>query len=246
MKALREQLLLQIKKRLDPLLSRLGAMPERDRIALLAAGLALAGAAEWFMVWPIHSQRDRIVEAARAQNQTALDTAKEAQQSREQQKTLLAERTRLLDADLARLGVAASSGQRLSVLLARTLLPQPVQVLALREVGVDEIDAPATQPGEPGAAAAGTAPVAAAAAADAGQSPADGAAPASAVRLYRHRFELRLSGPLPALLAALAAVEKDVLPLRTERVRLAPGERGDVELTLGLWVVGTERVWLSL
>ena len=243
MKALREQLLLQIKKRLDPLLSRLGAMPERDRIALLAAGLALAGAAEWFMVWPMHRQRDLIVETARAQTQAALDAAKEAQHSREQQKTLLAERTRLLDADLARLGVAASSGQRLSVLLARTLLPQPVQVLALREVGVDEIDAPATQPGEPGAAAAGTAP---AAAADAGQSPADGAAPASAVRLYRHRFELRLSGPLPALLAALAAVERDVLPLRTERVRLAPGERGDVELTLGLWVVGTERVWLSL
>lgn len=243
MKALREQSLLQIKKRLDPLLSRLGAMPERDRIALLAAGLALAGAAEWFMVWPMHRQRDLIVETARAQTQAALDTATEAQQSREQQKTLLAERTRLLDADLARLGVAASSGQRLSVLLARTLLPQPVQVLALREVGVDEIDAPATQPGEPGAAAAGTPQ---AAAADAGQSPAAGAAPASAVRLYRHRFELRLSGPLPALLAALAAVEKDVRPLRTERVRLAPGERGDVELTLGLLVVGTERVWLSL
>ena len=244
MKPLHWPPLLRLKGRwLDPLLSRIGTMPERDRIALLAAGLALAGAAEWFLVWPMHRQRDSIVEAVRAQTQADLDTAQLAQHEREQRQTALEARTRLLDADLARLGVAASSGQRLSVLLARTLLPQPVRVLALREVGVDEIDAPASRADEPRLADAG---IATAVAADAGQSPAAAAAPASPVRLYRHRFELRLAGPLPALLAALAAVEKDVRPLRTERVRLAPGEHGDVELTLGLVVLGTERVWLSL
>lgn len=220
------------------LLGRLAGMPERDRFALLAAGLALAVAAEWFVVWPLHRQHDLIVDAARAEAQAARDSEEEGRQARHQVLTALQLRTRTLDAELAQLGAVRRSGQRLSTLLARTLQPLPVHVVLLREVGVEEVESPAaaaapTTPGTP------TAPAA---------TPPSGsqAAPAGPVLLYRHRFELRLDGPLPALLATLKALEQDVRPLRIERIKLASVEQGAVQLSVVLVGVGTERTWLSL
>ena len=214
------------------LLGRLAGMPERDRFALLAAGLALAVAAEWFVVWPLHRQHDLIVDAARAEAQAARDSEEEGRQARHQVLTALQLRTRTLDAELAQLGAVRRSGQRLSTLLARTLQPLPVHVVLLREVGVEEVESPAA-PTTPGAQGA-TPP-------SGGQAP-----PAGPVLLYRHRFELRLDGPLPALLATLKALEQDVRPLRIERIKLASVEQGAVQLSVVLVGVGTERTWLSL
>jgi hypothetical protein len=211
------------------LMAQLEAMGERDRSALLLAGLALAGAAEWFLVWPMHHQRGNIVEAARAEAQGVSDTARQAEQARTQARSALDSRTQALDQELARLGVAQSSGQQISALLARALRPQAVQVVALRELGVEEIETPP--------AATATAGVVADAAT---------AAPVAAPLLYRHRFELRLAGDVPALLAALAALEQEVRPLRPERVRMVSADGHTVQLTLALVALGTDRVWLSL
>ncbi len=204
-------------------------MRERDLGALLVAAVALAGAAEWFVVWPMHERRGDVVEAARAQAQGVTDAALQAEQAREQLRATLAARTRALDQELASLGRDPSGGQQINALLARALQPQAVRVVTLRELGVEEMEMPA--------------------AASAGVGVAGEAAPAAAIApppLYRHRFELRLAGEVPALLAALAALEQDVRPLRAERVRMAPGDDHAVHLTLTLVVLGTERVWLSL
>jgi len=204
-------------------------MRERDLGALLVAAVALAGAAEWFVVWPMHERRGDVVEAARAQAQGVADAALQAEQAREQVRAALATRTRALDQELASLGRDPSGGQPINALLARALQPQAVRVVALRELGVEEMEMPA--------------------AASAGAGVAGEAGPAAAVTpplLYRHRFELRLAGEVPALLAALTALEQGVRPLRAERVRMAPGDDHAVHLTLTLVVLGTERVWLSL
>jgi hypothetical protein len=210
-------------------LQALAALSERDRVALLLAGLSLAGAAEWFLVWPLHAQRTRVVEAVHAEIQGVDDAARQAEQARGQAQAEQEARARTLARDLDLLGMGEAGGHKLGELLARALAPQAVQVLALRELGVEEFQVdPAANTGAP-AVAEGELP----------------AAPAARA-LYRHRFELRLAGEVPALLAAAAALEREVRPLRAERVRMASTDGHAVELTLTLVVVASERVWLAL
>ena len=228
----------------------LQAMSERDRVALLLAGLALVGAVDWFAVWPMNHQRDSIVQAARAQAQATADAATQAQEELAKAMAALDERARSLDADLAKLGMAQTSGQQLSTLLTRALQQQAVQVLGLRETAAESIEAAspaavaAHSPAD-GAANASGAAAAAVVGATASSLGEVGATP-PAVALYRHRFELRLQGEVPALLVALSALERDVKPLRISRVRLEGAEGQQARLTLALVVLSTERVWLSL
>lgn len=212
---------------LKPLLDAAQALPERDRAVLLVAGLVLAAAADGFLVWPMHQQRDGIVAAAVEETQAASDASAQATSERQQIDTALQARAQALQADLARLGMNHPQGQPLGELVAQALRPQAVRVASLRELDVEEMQAlparaaePTTNPDVPDAAAA---PV-----------------------LYRHRFELRLSGDVPALLAAATALEQQARPLRIERMRLASADGVAVELTLTLAVLGTERVWLAL
>ena len=225
----------------------LQAMSERDRVALLLAGLALVGAVDWFVVWPMNFQRSSIVQAAIAQAQATSDAAAQAQAEVAKAMAALDERSRNLDADLAKLGMAQSSGQQLGALLSRALQQQAVQVLGLRETAAESIEAASPAVGGPSAASDGAAnnPTAAATStpsAATGDTPA--VAPAAA--LFRHRFELRLQGEVPALLTALSSLEHEVKPLRISRVRLEGAEGKQARLTLGLVVLSTERVWLSL
>ncbi|MDP1901095.1 MAG: hypothetical protein Q8K96_11655 [Rubrivivax sp.] len=220
---------LALRAALARLLQALGRLSERDRLALLLAGLSLAGAAEWFFVWPMHSQRGHIVDAVRAEAQGVSDAARQAEQALRQAHAEQQARAAALDADLAQLGMAQVSGHKLGELVARTLKPQAVRVVTLRELAVEEFQVSAAAP----AGAALALP--------------EGAPAAPAPRpLYRHRFELRLAGEVPALLAAVAALEREVRPLRTERLRMASSDGRAVELTLAFVVVGTERVWLTL
>lgn len=214
----------------------LEAMSERDRLALLLAGLALVGAADWFVVWPMNQQRDSIVRAALAEAQATSDAAAKAEMDRSQAMAQSKERSRQLDADLAKLGMAQTSGQQLSALLARALQQRDVQVIGLRETAAETVEttSPLTS-GAPSTASADASEVAAA--------PDSLAATKS---LFRHRFELRLLGETPSLMAALAALETEVKPLRISHVRMEGAEGKQAQLTLMLVVLSTERVWLSL
>lgn len=228
----------------------LEAMSERDRMALLLAGLALVAAIDWFAVWPMNLQRASIVQAALAQAQATADAAAQAQLELSKAMEALDERARSLDADLAKLGMAQTSGQQLGSLLNRALQQQAVQVLGLRETAAESIEATspaATGTGSAAGALANASSAIATAAVGAAPAPTgEAGAAAPAVALFRHRFELRLQGEVPALLVALSTLEHDVKPLRISRVRLEGAEGRQARLTLALVVLSTERVWLSL
>ena len=226
-----------------PWLAWLDAVPERDRYAMLAAGLALVGALEVVGVQPMRNKREAIQQAAISEAQNASDAAAAAETDQATQAADVTARLAKVEAELASMGVSAgagagagvgpggagSRGESLSFLLSRTLQRQAVNVVSLRALGVQELNLA----------------VPADAATTAGTVIADAAAPSKA--MYRHRYELTLGGEIAQLTASVAALEHGLLPLRIERVRLAStGSDNAVQATVTLVTIGLERTWLSL
>ena len=228
-----------------PWLARLDAIPERDRYAMLAAGLALVGALELMAVQPMRDKREAIQLAATTEAQGVFDAAAATEAGQATQAADVTARLAKVDAELAALGVGAGAGagagsgagvggrgargESLSFLLSRTLQRQAVHVVSLRALGVQELNLA----------------VPADAATTAGTVIADAAAPSKA--MYRHRYELTLGGEIAQLTASVAALEHGLLPLRIERVRLAStGSDNAVQATVTLVTIGLERTWLSL
>ena len=224
-----------------PWLARLDAIPERDRYAMLAAGLALVGALELMAVQPMRDKREAIQLAATTEAQGVSDAAAASEADQATQAADVTARLTKVDAELAALGVGAGAGsgagvggrgargESLSFLLSRTLQRQAVHVVSLRALGVQELNL--AVPAD-GATTAGTVI-------------ADAAAPSKA--MYRHRYELTLGGEIAQLTASVAALEHGLLPLRIERVRLAStGSDNAVQATVTLVTIGLERTWLSL
>ena len=226
-----------------PWLAWLDAVPERDRYAMLAAGLALVGALEMMGVQPMRNKREAIQQAAISEAQNASDAAAAAETDQATQAADVTARLAKVEAELASMGVSAgagagagvgpggagSRGESLSFLLSRTLQRQAVQVVSLRALGVQELNlAVPTEMAAP-----------------AGTVLADAAALSKP--LYRHRYELTLGGEIAQLTASVAALERGILPLRIERVRLASnGSDNAVQATVTLVTIGLERTWLSL
>ena len=224
-----------------PWLLWLEAIPERDRYAMLAAGLALVGALELMGVQPMRDKREAIQRAATAEAQSVSDAAAATAADQATQAADVTARLAKVEAELAALGVGAGSGvgvgekgargDSLSFLLSRTLQRQAVNVVSLRALGVQELNLAVP------ADAAGTGV--------AGTVIADAAAAPKA--MYRHRYELTLGGDIAQLTASVAALEHGILPLRIERVRLAAnGSDNAVQATVTLVTIGLERTWLSL
>ena len=234
-----------------PWLARLDAIPERDRYAMLAAGLALVGALELMAVQPMRDKREAIQLAATTEAQGVSEAAAASEADQATQAADVTARLAKVDAELAALGVGAGAGagsgagvgvgvgvggrgargESLSFLLSRTLQRQAVNVVSLRALGVQELNLAVP------ADAAGTGVT--------GTVISDAAAASKA--MYRHRYELTLGGEIAQLTASVAALEHGLLPLRIERVRLAStGSDNAVQATVTLVTIGLERTWLSL
>ena len=222
-----------------PWLLWLEAIPERDRYAMLAAGLALVGALELMGVQPMRDKREAIQRAATAEAQSVSDAAAATAADQATQAADVTARLAKVEAELAALGVGAGSGvgvgekgargDSLSFLLSRTLQRQAVNVVSLRALGVQELNLAVPTD----------------VAATAGTVVADAAAAPKA--MYRHRYELTLGGEIAQLTASVEALEHGILPLRIERVRLASnGIDNAVQATVTLVTIGLERTWLSL
>ena len=228
-----------------PWLLWLEAIPERDRYAMLAAGLALVGALELMGVQPMRDKREAIQRAAIAEAQSVSDAAAATAADQATQAADVTARLAKVEAELAALGVGAGAGvgvgvgagvgekgargDSLSFLLSRTLQRQAVNVVSLRALGVQELNLAVPTD----------------VAATAGTVVADAAAAPKA--MYRHRYELTLGGEIAQLTASVAALEHGILPLRIERVRLASnGIDNAVQATVTLVTIGLERTWLSL
>ena len=209
--------------------ARVDALPVRDRHVALAGVLAVAVAADLFWVQPLSGKRSAVVTAIAEQAQSAAAERAAAEQALAQAKRELDERAKRLDSDLQRLGAERSSGEPLAHVLRRVLTNHGVRVVALRDLEVIEVDA--TNP------AAATTPAA----------PAVAAANERTRTLFKHRLELTVSGDARALLAAIAAIDRDARPLRIERVRLAAVESSVMpQASITLAVLGTQRNWLSI
>ena len=221
-----------------PWLARLDAIPERDRYAMLAAGLALVGALELMGVQPMRDKREAIQRAATTEAQGVSDAAAATEADQATQAADVTARLAKVEAELAALGVGVGSngtgsrGESLSFLLSRTLQRQAVQVVSLRALSVQELNL--AVPADVAAAAGAVVAVVSDAA-------------VSSKPLYRHRYELTLGGDVAQLTASVAALEHGIQPLRIERVRLASnGSDNAVQATVTLVTIGLERTWLSL
>lgn len=223
----------------------LEAMRPRDRLALSAAALALIVGMEFLVVLPMRDKRIAIESAqlASRHDQDSARTSREAEQ--QAHADALRSRQAQVTQALAGFGAAGKRDESLRFLLSRTLQGLPVNVLSLRALGVEEMEvAPAPAPAATDANAVATAAAPASAGAQADSAAPDTAATPS--MLYRHRYELRVGGGLPALLSALEALERNTRPLRIERVRLQADTHGALEASVVLMTLGPERTWLSL
>ncbi len=222
--------------------ARIDTMPDRDRLALVGGLLALVGAAEFMVVWPLHAKRDSIVAAAVQQAQQEADEASELAQAAAQKQSELESRLAQVAAQLARLGAGNASGQSLNSLLTQTLAGQGAQIVSLRELAVEDV-----QPAGVEAGVANSNTAAATGAADAASATSSTAA--SSTALFRHRFELTLAGSHEALITALGTLDRSARPLRIERVRVAivaTADGTDLQARITLAVIGTEKSWLTI
>jgi len=204
--------------------ARYDALPRRDRVALLGAGLALAAAAEFLFVQPMVARAALIQAAVHEQAQAAAD--EQARRHDEQAAALAALHARLgqQQRQLQALGHGAHGSERLGPWLQRSLAVQGVRLDALRELGSEAVADPA--------APADAAPDAATAATEAPPS------------VWRHRVELTLGGPSAALIEAVRSLDARIPPARIESVRLAGQSDAAVQAVVVLLHTSQEPTWL--
>ena len=218
--------------------AHLDGMAPRERLALAAVGLALLGAIEVGLVWPVREQRQAITAAVTAQELAESDAQQALLDQRSAEDAALQSRLDEVDRELARHGAGRLHSEPLAAWLARALAGQAVQVVALRDLALEELDTTPASASDPGADGATSA------AAGAGHT--TGAVPAQHAPLYRHRYELTLGGDVDELSAAVQRLGERLLPLRIERVRLASADGLKVQATLTFVVIAAERTWITL
>lgn len=236
-------------------LKQINALPQRDRIALLAGGLALLIGAEFQLVMPTHDKR-----VALLNSQPGLDPlqAQQDQAAMEKQQAELAR----LQAELAKRtpvqSVSTDGGSPRDVFAAlrQAMALQQVEVIGLKAIPADSAmktkqsdSAAELDPAQDVQAAVDAASEALLGSADANAAVAPPVAPAPApADIYKHRVELRIAGPLASVNAVLKSFEHDQPLLRLERVRLTASElkQGHIEALLSLVLISREKTWLSM
>jgi hypothetical protein len=216
-------------------LALLDAKPPRERAALAALAIAGLVATELFVVLPIRSERAALAAAVLAQKQDELDAEQAQRDQWMAEQTAIEARLVHVAAELRERGAAAAQGESLALWLQRALADQAVKVVALRDLGMQEIETTPSAPAAHDSTDAATTTTAAPSA-DKSHPP-----------LYRHRYELTVCGPVPHLTGAVQALAGRMLPLRIERVRLASVADGtEVRATLVFTIITAERTWITL
>lgn len=209
-------------------LAALEKLRSRDRLLLGGAMLALLAGLELLVVMPMRDKRLAIDAALSTSESDQQQLLAQREQALRERDDALQRRSDSVAASLAAVGATAAPRESLRFLLSRTLQGLPVQVTSLRALAGEEIVV------EQGAPTDGVPPDAAA------------SAPQAPPPLFRHRYELQVSGALPEMLAALQALEVNARPLRVERVRLSADAQGALQARITLLSLGSERTWLAL
>lgn len=224
----------------ERLFARINALSKRDRIAMLAGGLALLGAVELQLILPLHDRRAAAETQQQGPDQLQLQAQQAAAEATQVKLTALQQEWAKRQKSPVR-HAQASAPQTLFTELRQNLALAGVQVVALRALADEAPVAP------PPAADAAAVPADAASAADPAAS--DAAQPAKpAPTIYRHRAELRVSGALAAVMSVVSQLERDDQALRLERVLLSatPKADGQVEATFSLVAISEDQSWLEM
>jgi hypothetical protein len=215
----------QVKRRLMALYARIDQFSRRDRLSLACGLLAAVIGIEMMVVQPLRTQRLIITQSILAENNAQSEAEKAARIERAARLADMKTRVSLLEARLAALGLKEAHRDPLTSFLNQAALRHGLVVASARGLPVEELNlTPNTL--TPETATAGEAAVV-----------------ATPPTLYRHRAEVKLQGPVGGLAQALAALERDMAPLRIERVQFTPGG-GAVQATVVLTTISQERAWL--
>lgn len=221
-----------MKARLLTLVARIDALPRRERLALAGGLLALAIGVQALWVTPTRAKRVAIAESAAESERSRSDAELAAAAQTSAALQALRQRNSELETKLAALGLKASQREPVGAFVTRSLLGEGVRLAGLAALPVEElavVDVIATT--------------------DSAQSTdvAQAATPAAPrPQLYRHRTELRLEGPVKNVLRTVAQLERQLVPLRVERIRLVPsGNAGAVQAAMVLTTISEERTWLA-
>lgn len=222
-----------MKARLLATVARIDALPHRERLALACAMLALAIGVQSLWIAPTRAKRVAIAESSAESERSRSEAEEAAAADRAAAFEALLKRNGELETKLAALGLKASQREPVGAFVTRSLHGEGVRLAGLTAMPVEEIAI-----ADPLLAANDSAAVDTA-----------GAPPVPTTRapLYRHRTELRLEGPVKNVVRAIEQIERDLVPLRVERIRLSPaGNSGDVQASLVLTTISEERTWLAL
>lgn len=236
-------------------LKQINALPQRDRMALLAGGLALLVGVEFQLVMPTHDKR-----VALLNSQPGHDPL-QAQQDEMALQKQQAELARL-QAELAKRtpvqSVSTDGGSPRDVFAAlrRAMALQQIEVIGMKAIPADAaLKPPSSEPDVTQDAAQDVqAAVEAASEALMGTEQTDASAAVAAAPappasdIYKHRVELRIAGSLASVNGVLQSFEHNQPLLRLERVRLTASElqSGHIEALLSLVLISREKTWLSM
>ncbi len=219
-------------ERLHAAVARIDALPHRERLMLAGGMLAMAIGVQALWVAPTRDKRVAIAESAAESERSRSDAEVAAAAQNSAALDGLRERNRGLEAKLAALGLKASQREPVGTFVTRSLLGEGVRLASLAALPVEEL------------AVANAIPTA-----DSGQTNPVEASTTPAVprpTLYRHRTELRLEGPVRNVLRTVEQLERQLAPLRVERLRVVPsGTAGAVQASLVLTTISEERTWLA-
>lgn len=226
-------------------MAKVNALPQRDRMAMLAGGLALIMGLEFQAVMPMHDRRMALlasqpgIDPLQQQNDEQALHNKQAELAKLQQ--TLAQRTPMQ-------AVTTQGGAPRDVFAAlrKAMALQEVEVVSLKALPDEAPVKPPVQSGAPSAPA--EPPPAAEAASDATAASAAAPPVPAEPSVFRHRAELKLAGSLAHVNQVLKHFEEGGQLLRLERVKLAPAEHDarTIEATLSLILISQEQTWLAM
>lgn len=227
--------------------AKVNALPQRDRIAMLAGSLALILGVEFQVIMPVHDRRVALLLSQPGLDPLEQQTAAEDLQRKQDELAKLQQKVSHR-APIRDYTVQGATPREVFASLRKAMALQEVEVVSLRALP-DE--APVKPPMPSNAASAPDDDQAAAV----DPAASDAAAPVTAMppkaaeaSVFRHRAELRIAGSLDHINAVLKQFEQSNQLLRLEKVKITPAEQDpkSIEATLSLVLISQEQQWLAM
>ncbi|MDE1997395.1 MAG: hypothetical protein KGN37_00775 [Burkholderiales bacterium] len=230
--------------------TKVNALPQRDRIALLAGSLALILGVEFQVIMPVHDRRVALLLSQPGLDPLEQQTAAQELQRKQDELAKLQQQVSHR-APIRDYTVQGAAPREVFASLRKAMALQEVEVVSLKALP----DEAPVKPPMPSSAASASDGGDQAAAADPAASDAGAAAPVTAMppkaneaSVFRHRAELRIAGSLDHINAVLKQFEQSNQLLRLEKVKITPAEQDpkSIEATLSLVLISQEQQWLAM